>query len=43
MQEPSESGQTWVVLGEARQGLRGVNANIILGKDDLAVQPRAQR
>lgn len=34
---------TWVVLGQAGQGLRGVHANIILGEDDLAVQARAQR
>lgn len=34
---------TWVVLGEARQWLGGVHANIVLGEDDLAVQARAQR
>lgn len=34
---------TWVVLGEAGQGLGGVHANIVFGEDDLAVQARAQR
>lgn len=36
---------TWVVLGEAREGLRGVHAHIVFGEDDLAVQhaPRTPR
>lgn len=34
---------TWVMLGEARQGLGRVHANIVFGEDDLAVQAWAQR